>query len=78
MQKAGELELSLKCSMKTLSHLFSRKMKSSRGVFAVEHISTNHFLTASLLCFLSCFHSERKRESMSAIFFSLASKHEIV
>lgn len=70
------MELSLKCSMKMLSHLFSRKMESSRAVFAVEHVSTNHFLTASLLCFLSCFH--RERESMSANFFSLPSKHEIV
>lgn len=72
MQKAGELELSLKCSMKMLSHLFSRKMKCSGAVFAVEQISTNHFITASLLCFLSCFHSERKRESRSANFFLFA------
>lgn len=74
MQKAGELELSLKCSMKMLSHLFSRKMKCSGAVFAVEQISTNHFITASLLFFLSCFHSERKREreSRSANFFLFA------
>lgn len=37
-------------------------------------LSANHFLTASLLCFLSCFHSERKkeRESMSINFFLIA------
>lgn len=74
MQKAGELELSLKCCTKMLSHLLSRKIKSSRAVFAMEHISTNHFLTALLLCFLSCFESERKREreSMPTRFFLIA------
>lgn len=70
MQKAGELELRLKCSMKMLSHLFSRKIKSSRAVFAVEHMSTNHFLTASFVFYPIFTLRGREKEKACRQFFS--------
>lgn len=57
-------------------------MRSSRAALAVGQISTRHFLTASVLCFLSCFYSgrkrERERESIWAKIVSLSNKYEII
>lgn len=61
MQKAHKLELNLKCSMKILSHL-STDITTFRVAFAVEQIPTSCVLTTSVLCFVSCFYSERKIE----------------
>lgn len=82
MQKACELELSLQCSMKMLSHLSLEKLGPLELLLQQSGGNVNqsfpHSFSTSFSILFLFWEEERERESIWAKFVSLPSKYEII